>query len=248
VKAVVLSAGQGKRLLPLTAESPKCLLRVRSEETILDRQLGALARCGVERAVVVTGFGADRVERELAARPVPGLAVETLYNPFYATSDNLMTCWLARGAMHDDFLLLNGDTLFEDAVLARLLASPPAPITVTIDRKESYDDDDMKVALDARGRVSAVDKSLPPAMVSAESIGLLAFRGSGPKLFVDALERAVRTASAMRQWYLSVVSQLARATAVETARIEGLWWCEIDSPDDLEAARRELSPPAGTAR
>jgi choline kinase len=248
VKAVVLSAGQGKRLLPLTLEQPKCLLRVRDDETILGWQLRGLARCGVERAVVVTGFGADRVEDELAARPVPGLAVETLYNPFYGMSDNLMTCWLARAAMHDDFLLRNGDTLFEDAVLARLLETPSAPVTVTIDRKARYDEDDMKVALDARGRLAAVDKALPPEMVSAESIGLLAFRGSGPKLFVDALERAVRDAAAMRRWYLSVVSQLARATAVETASIEGLWWREVDAPADLEAARRELSPPAGAAR
>lgn len=241
MKAVVLSAGQGKRLLPLTAESPKCLLPVREGDSILTAQLRTLARAGVERAVVVTGFGAERVEAQLAGSPVPGLAIETLFNPFYRSSDNLMTCWLARGAMADDFVLLNGDTLFEDAVLEALLASPPAPVTVTTDRKPRYDADDMKVSLDASGRVLAVDKELPPAMVSAESIGLLAFRGSGPKLFVDALEHAVRDPAAMRRWYLSVVSGLAQTTAVESACIEGLWWCEVDSPADLEAARREIA-------
>jgi choline kinase len=241
VKAVVLSAGQGKRLLPLTAESPKCLLAVREGESILMAQLRTLARCGIERAVVVTGFGAENVEAHLAGSPVPGLTIETLFNPFYRSSDNLMTCWLARGAMADDFVLLNGDTLFEDAVLETLLASPPAPVTVTIDRKSRYDADDMKVSLDGSGRVLAVDKELPPAMVSAESIGLLAFRGSGPKLFVDALEHAVRDPAAMRRWYLSVVSGLAQSTAVESASIEDLWWCEVDSPDDLDAARREIA-------
>ncbi len=241
MKAVVLSAGQGKRLLPLTAEKPKCLLPVRQGETILAAQLRSLARCGIERAVVVTGFGADGVDAQLAGSPVPGLATETLFNPFYGSSDNLMTCWLARGAMTDDFVLLNGDTLFEDAVLETLLASPPAPVTVTTDRKEQYDADDMKVSLDASGRVLAVDKELPTAMVSAESIGLLSFRGSGPKLFVDALEQAVRDPAAMRRWYLSVVSGLAQATAVESASIAGLWWQEVDSPADLEAARRGLA-------
>lgn len=248
MKAVVLSAGQGKRLLPLTAENPKCLLPVREGETILAAQLRTLARCGIERAVIVTGFGAERVDAQLAASPVPGLATETLFNPFYRSSDNLMTCWLARGAMADDFVLLNGDTLFEDAVLETLLASPPAPVTVTTDCKSQYDGDDMKVSLDASGRVLAIDKELPPAMVSAESIGLLAFRGSGPKLFVDALEHAVRDPAAMRRWYLSVVSGLAQSTAVESASIEGLWWCEVDSHADLEAARREIAARTVDAR
>ena len=57
---------------------------------------------------------------------MPGLACQTLFNPFYGSSDNLVTCWLARGVMSDDFLLLNGDTIFEGAVLERVLDAPPA--------------------------------------------------------------------------------------------------------------------------
>ena len=85
MKAVVLSAGQGKRLLPLTEENPKCLLEVSGGMPVLGFQLGALARAGVERAVLVVGFGAARVEAWLAANPVPGIACETLFNPFFQT-------------------------------------------------------------------------------------------------------------------------------------------------------------------
>ena len=244
MKAVVLSAGQGKRLLPLTQENPKCLLTVRGDEPILGWQLAALARAGVDRAVVVIGFGAERVETWLAANPVPGLACETLFNPFYGASDNLISCWLARGAMSDDFLLLNGDTLFEDAVLARMIESPPAPITLAVDHKANYDDDDMKVSLEASGRLLAINKSMPAAMIGGESIGLLAFRGSGPKLFTSALEDAVRRPAALRQWYLSVIHSIAQSSAIETASVRGLWWREIDSASDLDAARAECNAPA----
>jgi choline kinase len=247
MKAVVLSAGQGKRLLPLTADKPKCLLPIRGDEPILGWQLRALARAGVDRAVVVVGFGAERVEAWLAAHPVPGLTCETLFNPFYLTSDNLISCWLARGAMSDDFLLLNGDTIFEDAVLARVLGAPPAPITLTIDRKGSYDDDDMKVSLDATGRLLAVDKWLARDVVSGESIGLLAFRGAGTKIFSGALDEAVRRPEAMRQWYLSVIHQIAQSAAVETASVHGLWWREIDSQADLDGARSEFASPVAFA-
>jgi choline kinase len=237
MKAIVLSAGQGRRLLPLTVDLPKCLLPVDGDVTLLSRQLEVLARGGVERAVVVIGFGASRVERHLESHPVRGMRVETLFNPFFASSDNLATCWLSRAAMSDDFLLLNGDTLFEPAVLERVMQSPPAPITVTVDHKASYDDDDMKVSLDARGRVLAISKTMPPEAVGAESIGLLAFRGEGPKLFADALDDAVRQPGALRRWYLSVVDELASRVAVESCSIRRLWWQEIDGPEDLAGAR-----------
>jgi len=132
-------------------------------------------------------------------------------------------------------------------VLARVLGAPSAPITLAIDRKGSYDDDDMKVSLDARGRLLAVDKWLARGVVSGESIGLLAFRGSGPKIFATALDEAVRRPEAMRQWYLSVIHQIAQSAVVETASVRGLWWREIDSPADLDSARSEFASPVAFA-
>lgn len=249
MQAIVLSAGQGKRLLPLTAREPKCLLAVDGDRPVLEVQLRALAGCGIERATVIVGFGAEKVERFLAATPIPGLRVETLFNPFYATSDNLATCWLARPLMTQDFLLLNGDTIFEEAVAVRLLDGPRAPITVTIDHKRSYDDDDMKVSIDEEGRLLAIGKTLKPERVNGESIGMLRFRGEGPARFSAALDQMIRETSALRSWYLSVVHDLAQQSRVETVSVRGLWWREIDSAEDLEEARQSLAkaPHAGAA-
>lgn len=236
MKAIVLCAGQGKRLLPLTAEKPKCLLPIDGDRTVLGHQLEVLARCGVERALVVAGFGAHHVDRFLR-RPVPGMAVEMLYNPFYAMTDNLATCWLARPHMDEDFLLLNGDTLFEDRVLQRLLRGRPSPITITVDHKREYDDDDMKVSIDDDGRLLAVGKTLKPEMVNGESIGMLRFRGAGPKLFRDALERSIQMPGALDAWYLSVINEMAQEQPIDTASIRGFWWREIDDRSDLEDVR-----------
>jgi choline kinase/mitochondrial fission protein ELM1 len=244
MKALVLSAGQGRRLLPLTADEPKCLLPVDGAASVLELQLRALARGGVDHATVVVGFGAERVRRVLDALSIPDLSVETLYNPFYAVSDNLATCWLARQRMDGDFLLLNGDTLFEDRLLRRVLEADPAPISVAIDHKEACDDDDMKVSVDATGRLLAISKTLDPQRVNGESIGLICFRGSGAKSFSEALERAMRRESGIDAWYLSAIDELAREMPVHTTSVDGLWWREIDSPRDLDEARRSL-PRAG---
>ncbi len=142
--------------------------------------------------------------------------------------------------MDGDFLLLNGDTIFEDRVLSRLLEERSSPITVTIDHKESYDDDDMKVSVDEDGRLLAIGKTLKPEIVNGESIGMLCFRGSGPKYFRGVIERTMREPEALKLWYLSVVNEIAQDTTVDTASVRGFWWREIDEPTDLEEARRSF--------
>ena len=241
MRAIILSAGQGKRLLPLTADAPKCLLAVQDDVSVLEFQLQTLAACGIGEVSVIVGFGAELVDKALRMRPVPGLTVRTVYNPFYAQSDNLATAWLARSEMSDDFLLLNGDTLFTAEVLNRLLASPDAPLTLTINVKDVYDDDDMKVSLKDGTRLTAVGKKLSADQVDGESIGLMLFRGSGGQAFRTALETAIREPEALKLWYLSVINRLSDSLRIETADITGMWWGEIDSSDDLTEVRKALS-------
>lgn len=241
MRAIILSAGQGKRLLPLTESTPKCLLHVQDGRSLLEFQLRTLAACGVEHASVIVGFGADQVEDHLARHPVPGIEVRAVYNPFYALSDNLATAWLARSEMMGEFVLLNGDTLFEAAVLRKLLAAPKAPLTLSINVKDDYDDDDMKVVLNGGRRLTAVGKTLSRDVVNGESIGLMLFRGAGVQAFRNALEAAIREPEALKLWYLSVVNGLADSLRIETADISGLWWGEVDCPEDLQSVRAALS-------
>jgi choline kinase len=241
VKAIILSAGQGSRLHPHTAVRPKCMIEVDGERSILEVQLETLADCGVEEAVVVVGFGAEHVEAFLRDRPVPGIRTRTIFNPFYRTSDNLMTCWLVREELKDEFILLNGDTVFEHGVLDALLDSTPAPITLTINEKSEYDDDDMKISLGDSLRLSRVSKQLVND-IHGESIGLISFRGEGPAIFRASLERAAREPGALTSYYLSVIDRVAASVCVETVAITGLWWQEVDTPEDLLAIRESLNP------
>jgi len=233
LKAVILSAGQGKRLLPLTRNRPKCTLPV-CGRPIIYWQIDTLVAAGVEEIVVVLGYEAPRVEELLAKHP-ERKRVRTLYNPFHSVSDNLASAWLAGSEMDGDFLLLNGDTLCEPGVVEQLLASSNGSITVAVDEKSSYDDDDMRVSRDG-DRLLRIGKHLRPSETDAESIGLLAFRGDGPARFRWALERAVRRPEALEQWYLSVVDELGRAGQVRACSIQGLRWAEVDTPADLDDA------------
>ncbi len=230
LKALILSAGQGRRLLPLTADTPKCVLPV-AGRPLLVWQIETLLAAGVDDIVVVVGYRAERVEEAIAPY---SRHVRTLFNPFHSVSDNLASCWMARTEMNEDFFLLNGDTLFEKAVVTRLLTSTQ-DITVTVDRKPKYDDDDMKVQLEG-DRLLRIGKKLPPQQSDAEAIGLILFREAGGKLFRAALEASMRRGEALRQWYLSVVDGLADQIVVSVKSIEGMRWAEVDTASDLENA------------
>ena len=234
-RAVILSAGQGSRLLPLTEDLPKCLLDLEGR-SMLEWQLRGLAEVGVAEAVVITGFRSEKVEAAVERIAPRGLRVRTLFNPFYKVADNLASCWMARGELRGNCLLINGDTLFEPAIARRLIEAPAVPITLTIDRKPRYDDDDMKVITEGE-RLRAVGKKLTDG-VNGESIGFSRFQGEGAALFVAELERTMRTKEGTGLWYLSAMNRLAGSGAdVRVVSIEGLDWCELDFAADLAPAR-----------
>ncbi len=235
-KAIILSAGQGSRLLPHTQDRPKCLLDL-AGRTMLGWQLQALAAAGIREAVVVTGFRADLVEQSLPSLTPPGMQVRTSFNPFYKVADNLASCWMVRQELAGPVLTLNGDTLIEPGIVERLISAPPADITVTIDRKPSYDDDDMKV-ITREDRLLAIGKKLEKAGVTGESIGFLRYSGRGAAAFVAEIERTMRTPEGTSLWYLSAIHRLANAGIdVRTISIEGHDWAELDFPADLEECR-----------
>jgi len=234
MKAIILAAGQGSRLGARTHDRPKCLIEF-AGRSLLDRQLDTLAANGVDEAVVVTGFRDDQIEACLARRE-GGPRVRTLFNPFFKVADNLGSLFIAREELAGDVLVWNGDTLVSTELMRRVVGNRrQAGICITIDRKDGYDDDDMKVVVDGGGRLRAIGKRLSDG-VNAESIGLLAFRGDGAKRFAAAIEQAMRTSEGTTIWYLRVIHHLAQNSEVWTFDISGEEWGEVDFPEDVAGA------------
>lgn len=240
MKVIILGAGQGKRLLPLTAEVPKALLDI-GGRPLIGRQIDAFAACGISEFVVVTGYAAGRVEEALAkiARE-KHITIRTIFNPFFSVADNLASCWMARHEMKGEFIQVNGDNLFQADLVKVLLAAPEAPVTVAINHKPAYDADDMKVMMDGE-RLTEIGKTLPTETVNAEAIGFYVFRSDGGKAYVETLDRAMREPSGLKQWFPAAIGMLAKRIAIKTVALDGVQWCEVDFPVDLQQARQLVS-------
>lgn len=233
--AIILAAGRGSRLLPLTTDLPKCLLPI-GNTTVLGMQLDTLYAHGVKTATVVTGFNSHMVKAQIDAREA-GPQVKTLFNPFYQVADNLASCWMVRKSMKQDFLLINGDTLFSPELLQTVLAAPAKDIAVTIDQKGHYDGDDMKVTL-SDTQLTAIGKTLPLTETDGESIGMLRFMNDGTKTFRDELKRLMKTPDGTKSWFLSAIHGLAQSGQhIDTINIKGAEWSELDTPEDYEICR-----------
>lgn len=238
MKVIILAAGQGSRLKPLTDEIPKALLDV-GGQTLIGRQIDAFAGAGLRDFVVITGFRPELMEKALARIAARNqVNVKTIYNPFYGVADNLASCWMAREEMRGDFIQVNGDNVFRAELAAALLDAQGAPVTVAISRKEKYDTDDMKVMVQ-NGRLTDIGKELPNETVDAEALGFYVFRGEGADQYRHTLEEMIREPGGLRHWFPAAINRMAKTKRahITTLDLSAHEWCEVDYPVDLAQAR-----------
>jgi choline kinase len=117
--ALLLAAGTGSRLAPLTDMTPKCLVPV-NDISILERLISSLEEHNFNRLVVVIGHQADCIRDYLGTRK-GGMDITYITSPLYKTTNNIYSLWLARDAIDEPFLLIESDLVFDTDMLTDML-------------------------------------------------------------------------------------------------------------------------------
>ena len=230
--AVLLCAGLGSRLLPLTADRPKCLIEV-GGRTILEHQLDALAAAGIARATIVGGYRFDRLSAFVAARwPDPAARPALVFNPFYAGSSSIGSVWAARERLSAPFCLLNGDTVYDPAMIADGLRRAGDGVSLFVEAIDAPEADDMLVRLSGE-RVIAVGKGLPPALARNRSLGFVVSRAADGGGYADALVRVIGEVDGTQAFHHAVIDRMAHEGHVAAIPFDGGLWTEIDRPEDI---------------
>lgn len=231
--AVLLAAGEGTRLYPHTHERPKCLVEV-GGRPLLDRALAALEQVGVAEVVIVTGYREEVLARWLAARDSK-IKVTLVRNEVYASTNNAYSLWTARVAVPGAFVLLDGDLLFEPAVLTTLLASA-GEAALAVERRRDLGDEEMKVIEAADGTVAAVSKTVAVELAIGESVGLARFTAAAAQRLWDRLGAQIEAGQTRVYYELAFEQLIAAGLAFHISDVTGLSCMEIDTPADLAAA------------
>lgn len=234
---MILAAGEGRRLRPLTETVPKTLLPVHDTSTILDVVLRNFAEVGLRDVVLVVGYAAEAIE---ARRPdlerTHGVRLELVYNDRATKWNNCYSLWLARQYFGDGVLLSNGDTVHPRSVEDAMLASRGAAVSLAVDTVKSLGAEEMKLTLGGDERVARISKSLEPGQAYAEYIGVTVIEPTAAAPLADALEATWRRDPSL--YYEDGFQELTdRAGDVRTVPIGAVDWVEVDDHDDLVRAR-----------
>jgi choline kinase len=237
VIGMVLAAGAGKRLGEDTRDLPKTLLPVDGDRTILDVALGNLKRAGLDRAVVVTGFAAGRIEErkdELEERH--DIEVELCFNPKAEEWNNAYSLWVAREHFAEGVLLVNGDTVHPPSVEQALLdARGGEDIVIAVDDRKPLGAEEMKVHT-SDGYLDRINKALDPATAQGEYIGLTLIEPAASERLSNALEATWKRDPQL--YYEDGFQEFAdRGGRIGTAPIGAIEWVEVDDHADLARAR-----------
>jgi choline kinase len=246
VKAIIIGAGRGRRLMPLTEDVPKCYAPIAGRR-ILDWTLAALRGAGLRDIVFVGGY---RIERVRADYP----ELRFCENAAWARNNILASLFHAEAEMPGGFVSTYADILYTTQAVARLAASP-ADIALLVDtdwreryrpRTEHPETDGEKVRL-AGGRVTEVSRLIPPDEAPAEFTGVAKFSPRGAAILSEHYQRlraappeaALAGGRTVAQAYLIDLLQRILEAGVAMAAVETHGgYFEIDTTQDHELASR----------
>ena len=247
MRAIILAAGSGLRLGQHTKDIPKALLDLNGK-SILERQISLLKEYEVNEIFVVTGY--QRKKHILKD-------IEYIFNPKYSETEQLASMMVARTKIFDDVLVIFGDIVFDSQILQQVLASDDdIAIAVDLDWEKSYNErpDNPKSLADkvliARKKILQISAKVKPLDIKnqqiGEFLGIIKLSTNGSKIIIKKYEELEKSHigkfhdadSLERAKLVDILQELIDSKIdIFPIAVSGKW-CEIDTPKDLERARK----------
>ncbi len=233
---IVLAAGISSRLRPLTNSIPKCLLPL-SGPPLLERTLRSLEQAGVGECIMVTGYYHEKVEQCVLALHL-SMKIHSVFNPHFASTNNNYSLWMAgRAAAGHDLLLLDGDILFDRRLIPLLMDSHHENALI-MRSSGNLGHEEIKVEVERSGRILRIGKDIDPGRAAGESVGIEKFAAPAASRLFEILGRRRER----NEFYEASFQEMIGGGCPVYVVDSGSYGCiEIDTPDDLAAAKRLAS-------
>ena len=258
MKVIILAAGQGTRLRPLTDDRPKCMVEVNGK-SIIERQLAVMHNCGIkdEDITIVAGYRGDVLQQKFQ-----DTKMDIIINEDYETTNMVCSLMCARELMEsqDDILISYGDIIYEETVLRSILRSEDSASVIVDDgwyaywseRCENPLDDAETLMFDANDYLTEIgQKTTDISKVQSQYIGLMRFKSDGLismlALASEAKKRSNqgialwRTIRTYQKMYMTDLLQglIDEGSKLKVIHIDRGWF-EIDDCDDLKLVEQKL--------
>lgn len=232
--ALLLAAGTGSRLFPLTKSSPKCLTLV-NETSILERLVENIKMQGFKRLVIVTGYKKECIMDFLGSNS-GDLNIEYIHSPLYLTTNNIYSLWMARNIINEPFVLFESDLVLNTSLLNEMVF----PDKMAVAELQPWHDgttvsiNDMNQVTQFQKGTTATYSDIRYKTVNIYSFSLLSWRA-----IIEKLNQYI-SAGSVNCYYETVFSEMIddKSLTFESVSFDDKPWYEIDTMDDLAEAEK----------
>ncbi len=261
MKAIILAAGTASRLRPLTANTPKCLLKV-GQRTLLGRSMDALIAAGIHEFVIVTGYLHEQIETFVRQTYGESISVRFIHNKDFETTNNIYSLWLARPeADGEEVLLLDSDLLYDGEIVKRILQDSRDNVLTLI--RHELGEEEMKVVIDPplpslkgretldveasplrgglEGSITEISKTCSPALAAGESLGIERMGKAYTTALYKELDVMMNREHLENKFYeLAFQRLIAEGHTFSVLDVTDLFSCELDTVEDFENAKERI--------
>ncbi len=231
MKALILAAGFGSRLAPITDNCPKSLVPVNGKP-ILMKQIENLLENGISDITVVSGYKAEILEAAVKEK-YPDIKI--INSVDYATTNNMYSAYLGKESFcGEQFLMMNADVFYDASVIKALLACEAENAIVT--DIGTYIEESMKV-IEKDGRLVEIAKTITAEDALGCSIDVYKFSPAGGKAFFDKCAEYIEDMKELKKWSEVALNDILGEVEFKACPLVGRW-LEIDNHDDLAAAEK----------
>ncbi|UCH62842.1 MAG: phosphocholine cytidylyltransferase family protein [Fidelibacterota bacterium] len=226
-QAIIVAAGVGSRLRPLTNDLPKSLIEV-DGQSILRRSIHQMIGHGIKDIAVVVGY-----RKEMIIEHIRDFPVTFFYNPFYKITNNMASLWFAAPFIKGDFIYSHSDIVYDVPLLTKLMEDRRENILLV--EKKECGAEEMKVQVED-GCLVASSKEIPRERSYGEWTGLARFSAVFGARLMEIISHLIEQGHQMAYDTLAFNRTVEQGSVIEIASFTGLNWIEIDSIDDLQQA------------
>ena len=236
MKAIILAAGIGSRISPLTDNCPKSLLKI-YDKTILEMMISHIQDCHINDIVFVTGYLEEQI-KEYVNINFPDLKAYFVTNEKYAETNTGFSLLLAKDFVENsDIIKFDADVVFDKEILKKLIECPYEN-ALCIDKNIHLDAEEIKVIIDDKNKILKASKTVDPQKAIGESIGIEKIGKNTAKLLFQELEEVMKDKKNHQEYYEVAYERLIeKGESFHALDITGLVWVEIDTKEDFELAK-----------
>ncbi len=234
MKAIILAAGKGKRLRPLTKKIPKPLVKV-SGFPILSYQINALINLDITNIIICVGYKGKKII-EFCNSNYSNVDFTFINKSNLQSTNNLYSLYLAEKYLKKDILLMNGDVIFDKEILEGMIKKPYSQIAVD---KNNYLKESMKIKLDDSGYVKSISKEISEEHSYGSSIDIYLIKENELIFFKEIMKKIIEIDKKLDVWTEFALNKTLKNENVcfLPFEINDLNWIEIDDYDDLNKSK-----------